>query len=230
MACKIAQENAVHVVFLQTVSKNKTEKFKEFEAYDNTLDFNSDTKGKWADIFGNNNPLVLELACGKGDYAVGMARMFPHKNFIGIDIKGNRLWRGAKTATDEGLHNVRFLRIQIDFIEKHFEPNEVSEIWITFPDPQPQKYRKRLTSSKFLSLYRNIAMSHTSIHLKTDSDLFYESTLETIEAEKLKIHENFPDVYALNPVPEIMEIKTFYEKIWLKEGRTIKYVSFQLNV
>lgn len=211
------------------MSKNKTEKFKEFDAYENTLDFNSETKGHWGNIFGNAHPIVLELACGKGDYAVGMARMFPDKNFIGVDIKGNRLWRGAKTATDEGLHNVRFLRIQIDFIEKHFAPCEVSEIWITFPDPQPQKYRKRLTSTKFLNLYRNIAAKNCTINLKCDSDLFYESTLETIAEEGLEIIENIPNVYTQREISPLMEIKTFYENMWLKEGRTIKFLKFKLN-
>ncbi|MCC7299245.1 MAG: tRNA (guanosine(46)-N7)-methyltransferase TrmB [Bacteroidia bacterium] len=211
------------------MSKNKTEKFLEFDAFENTLDFNSDTKGKWATIFGNSNPIVLELACGKGDYAIGMARMYQNKNFVGVDIKGNRLWRGAKTATDEKLEHVRFLRIQIDFIEKHFAPGEVSEIWITFPDPQPAKYRKRLTSTKFLNLYRNIAAKNAIVNLKTDSDLFYESTLETIAEEQLEILENINNVYAQPSVSDLMKIKTFYENIWLKEGRTIKFIQFNLN-
>lgn len=211
------------------MSKNKTEKFLEFDAFENTLDFNSDTKGKWATIFGNSNPIVLELACGKGDYAIGMARMYQNKNFVGVDIKGNRLWRGAKTATDEKLEHVRFLRIQIDFIEKHFAPGEVSEIWITFPDPQPAKYRKRLTSTKFLNLYRNIAAKNATVNLKTDSDLFYESTLETIAEEQLEILENINNVYAQPSVSDLMKIKTFYENIWLKEGRTIKFIQFNLN-
>jgi tRNA (guanine-N7-)-methyltransferase len=211
------------------MSKNKTEKFREFDAFANTLDFNSDTKGRWSEIFGNQHPIVLELACGKGDYAIGMARMFPEKNFVGVDIKGNRLWRGAKTAKVDGLDNVRFLRIQIDFIEKHFAPGEVSEIWITFPDPQPQKPRKRLSASKFLNLYRNIAARDCIMQVKTDSDLFYESTLETIAEEKLPLLENIANVYALPEVPAILEIKTFYENIWLQEGRTIKFVRFGLN-
>jgi tRNA (guanine-N7-)-methyltransferase len=211
------------------MSKNKSQKFQEFDSFSNTLDFNNPTKGRWQEIFGNTNPLVLELACGKGDYAVGMARLFPSKNFVGVDIKGNRLWRGAKTAEEQGLQNVRFLRIQIDFIEKHFDQNEVSEIWITFPDPQPQKPRKRLTSSVFLNRYRGIAQQDCSINLKTDSDLFYESTLETIAEEKLPVLENISDVYTMPEVPEILEIKTFYENIWLKEGRTIKFVKFGLN-
>jgi tRNA (guanine-N7-)-methyltransferase len=211
------------------MSKNKTEKFIEFDNFENTLDFNSDTKGRWHEIFGNQNPIVVELACGKGDYAIGMARMFPNKNFIGIDIKGNRLWRGAKTAIEDKLDHVRFLRIQIDYLEKHFAPDEISEIWITFPDPQPAKARKRLSSSKFLKIYRQVAKVNTRIHIKCDSDLFYESTLETAQEEKLKVHENISDIYAMPEVPEILQIKTFYEKMWLKDGRTIKFAVFDLN-
>jgi tRNA (guanine-N7-)-methyltransferase len=211
------------------VSKAKQVKFHEFDEFDNTLDFNNDTIGRWHEIFGNNHPIVLELACGKGDYTIGLARRHPEINYVGIDIKGNRLWRGAKTAIEEKLNNVRFLRIQIDFIEKHFAPGEVSEIWITFPDPQPSKSRKRLTSSRFLGHYRNIAAPAACINLKTDSDLFYESTLETIAEEKLNLLENVSDVYRFPCAPELKEIQTFYEKIWLKEGRTIKYLKFRLN-
>lgn len=211
------------------MSKGKQEKFREFDAFENTLDFNNDTRGRWASIFGNNHPLILELACGKGDYTVGLARRHPENNYVGVDIKGNRLWRGAKTATEESLSNVRFLRIQIDFIEKHFAPEEVSEIWITFPDPQPSKARKRLTSSRFLQHYRAIAAPDAVINLKTDSDLFYESTLETIAEEGLTILENIPNVYAVPCAPELREIQTFYEQIWLKEGRTIKFLKFRLN-
>ncbi len=211
------------------MSKGKQQKFQEFDSFGNTLDFNSDTKGKWHEIFGNNNPIVLELACGKGDYAIGLARLNPKINYVGIDIKGNRLWKGAKTALEDKLDNVRFLRIQIDYIEKHFDTNEVSEIWITFPDPQPQKYRKRLSSSKFLNLYRNICKPDACVQVKTDSDLFYESTLETIAEEKLEIIENIDNVYTMPEVPAKLLIQTFYEKIWLSEGRTIKYVKFKLN-
>ncbi len=211
------------------MSKNKTLKFQEFDSFPNTLDFNNDTSGKWNEIFGNNNPIVLELACGKADYALGLARLNPDKNYIGIDIKGNRLWKGAQTAINEGLDNVRLLRIQIDFIEKYFAENEVSEIWITFPDPQPQKARKRLSSSKFLSKYRSIAAQNCIMNVKTDSDLFYESTLETAAEEGLKVLENIGDVYAKVDYPAYLYIQTFYEKIWLKEGRTIKYLKYLLS-
>jgi tRNA (guanine-N7-)-methyltransferase len=218
------------VLFLQAMSKGKLQKFAEFDAYENTLDFNNDTKGRWHEIFGNENPIVLELACGKGDYTVGLAKRNPNINYVGVDIKGNRLWRGAKTALDEGLGNVRFLRIQIDFIEKHFEKNEVSGIWITFPDPQPSKARKRLTSSRFLAHYRNICKADAQINLKTDSDLFYESTLETIAEEGLVLLENIENVYTQPCAAELKEIQTFYENIWLAEGRTIKYLRFLLNL
>jgi tRNA (guanine-N7-)-methyltransferase len=211
------------------MSKGKLQKFAEFDAFENTLDFNANTKGRWQEIFGNKNPVILELACGKGDYTVGLAKRNPGINYVGVDIKGNRLWRGAKTATDEGLSNVRFLRIQIDFIEKHFAENEVSHIWITFPDPQPAKARKRLTSSRFLAHYRNICKSDAQIHLKTDSDLFYESTLETIQEEGLTLLENIQNVYTQSCAPELKEIQTFYENMWLKEGRIIKFLRFSLT-
>ena len=211
------------------MSKGKQQKFAEFDAFENTLDFNANTRGRWQDIFGNKNPIILELACGKGDYTVGLAKRNPGINYVGVDIKGNRLWRGAKTAIDEGLSNVRFLRIQIDFIEKHFAENEVSHIWITFPDPQPAKARKRLTSSRFLAHYRTICKSDAQIHLKTDSDLFYESTLETIQEEGLTLLENIQNVYTQSCAPELKEIQTFYENMWLKEGRIIKFLRFSLT-
>ncbi len=226
---KCENQREVCCFFAPGMSKNKTQKFLEFDAFENTLDFTYETQGKWQQIFGNTNPIVLELACGKGDYALGLARLHPELNFIGIDIKGNRLWKGAQTALAEGLSNVRFLRIQIDFIEKYFAQNEVSSIWITFPDPQPQKERKRLSSSKFLKKYRQIAQQNCDMNVKTDSDLFYESTLETIESEGLPIEMNIADVYKNPASPQYLYIQTFYEKMWLKEGRTIKYVKYRLN-
>lgn len=212
------------------MSKNKSTKFREFDAFENTLDFTHKTAGKWNELFGNDNPVVLELACGKGDYALGLARMNPGINYVGIDIKGNRMWKGAGAAMAEGIKNVRFLRIQIDFITEYFAENEVSNIWITFPDPQPAKARKRLSSERFLDKYRRIAKADCHIHIKTDSDLFYESSIEVATEQKLPFFTNYPDVYALDPVPEFLQIKTFYENIWLKEGRTIKYLEYGLNV
>jgi tRNA (guanine-N7-)-methyltransferase len=209
--------------------KNKLQKFAEFDAFENTFDFRHQTKGKWSEIFKNQNPIVLELACGKGDYTLGMAKMYPEKNFIGVDIKGNRLWKGAKTAIEKNLHNVRFLRIPIDKITEYFEMNEVSEIWITFPDPQPHKETKRLSSGRFLNRYRQIMASTGKMKVKTDSTLFYQSTLEQIAEDNLIIFKNIDDIYSMENVPEILTIKTFYENIWLKIGKKIKYLEFELG-
>lgn len=211
------------------MGKNKIRQFAEYNEYSHCFDSTCKLKGKWgSEFFKNDNPIVLELACGKGDYAVGLSKMYPNKNFIGLDIKGARMWKGAKTADEEGLKNVAFLRIQIDHILDFFEENEVSEIWITFPDPQPNKERKRLTGPMFLERYKIILMPEGTINLKCDSDLMYEFTLETIEKERLILHVNNDDIYSWEERPAEMEIKTYYEKIWLKEGKTIKYLKFSL--
>ena len=209
--------------------KNKLEKFAEFDAFENTFDYNSQTKGKWSEIFGNSNPIILELACGKGDYAIGLAKMNPNINYIGVDIKGNRLWKGAKTCLEHQITNVRFLRIEIDKLFEYFAKDEVSEMWITFPDPQPQKERKRLSSGRFLNVYRQVMPTTGIMNIKTDSDLFYESSLAQIEEDKLTLLENINDVYGTLPVPDFLKIQTFYESIWLKMGKKIKYVKFILG-
>jgi tRNA (guanine-N7-)-methyltransferase len=209
--------------------QNKLQKFAEYDSFSNTFSKTDDTKGQWAEIFGNHHPIIVELATGKGDYTLGLARMNPQINYIGIDIKGNRLWKGAKIALDESLHNVRFLRIAIEQIEDHFNPNEVSEFWITFPDPQPHKWHKRLVSGRFLNAYRKVSKSPCLVNVKTDSTLFYQSTLEQIAEDNLTIHQNISDVYALNPVPDFLNIQTFYENIWLAEGKKIKYIKFDLG-
>ncbi len=211
------------------MGKAKLLKFAEFDSFSNTFNAECKNKGKWKEWLGNNNPIVLELACGKGDYTLGLARLHPHINYIGIDIKGNRLWRGAKTALEEQLGNVAFLRIPIDNIQEYFAAGEVDEIWITFPDPQPQKERKRLSSPKFLHEYRKIAKNDAYINVKTDSDLFYEFTLETAQLENLTVEINIPNVYKQPVVSDILSIKTYYETMWLGMGRTIKYVKFRLN-
>lgn len=212
------------------MGKGKLLKFAEFDSFPNTFDAKSETKGKWKDFFGNDNPVVLELACGKGDYSIGLAKLFPEKNFIGIDIKGSRLWRGAKTCVEENLKNVAFLRIEIGNLPAHFDTNEVSEIWITFPDPQPAKERKRLMHPRFLNLYHSLCPNGVKINLKTDSDLLYEFTKEVIAYNQLQTIESIPNVYENSMgVSDILNIKTFYERIWLNEGRTIKYISFLLN-
>jgi len=211
------------------MSKPKLIKFTEYNSFENTLDVSDKTKGRWSEIFGNTNPIVIELACGKGDYTIGLARLNPEINYIGIDIKSNRMWTGAKTAIVESISNVRFLRIPIDSIIDYFGPNEVSEIWITFADPQPQKERKRLSSFKFLNLYRQVAPPNALVNVKTDSELFFESTLEQIKRDNLKLSICYDDVYSLVPVPMILQIQTYYERMWLGMGRTIKYCQFTLG-
>ena len=158
--------------------KNKLRKFNEYESFPNTFDARNPLKGKWKqEVFKNRSPITLELACGRGEYTVGLAELHPDRNFIGIDVKAARMWKGAKYALEQNLHNVAFLRIQIDFLQDYFEAGEVDEIWIIFPDPQPQKTREkqRLSSLKFLNSYRKLLGTFKSIHLKTDSDFFRNS-------------------------------------------------------
>lgn len=195
-------------------------------------------KGKWAaDHFKNDQPLTLELACGKGEYSVGQGRMFPNRNFIGIDIKGNRLWKGAKAALQEGLTNVAYLRTRIDHIENLFGKDEVEEIWIIFPDPQKEKERKRLTSPLFLDRYKKILKAGGTVNLKTDNFPLYEYTMEIIAEQGLEILDHSTDVYAdldqnrseyLNERENILRIRTFYEEMWLEQGLKINYISFRL--
>lgn len=203
--------------------------FRELQAGDLPL------KGKWnEDFFKRDAPLVLELGCGRGEYTVGLARLHPEKNYIGVDIKGARIWRGAKTAHEEGLVNVGFLRTHVDHILRCFGNHEVDEIWLTFSDPQIGKARKRLTSPLFLARYREILKPGGIIHLKTDSPLLYEYTLEQIAEHRLHTEENSADVYgelvhrASPQERSVLHIRTYYESMWLEEGRTIHYVRFRL--
>jgi len=191
-----------------------------------------DLKGNWKkNFFKNENPLVLELGCGMGEYSVGLAEKFPEKNFLGIDIKGARIWQGASTALAKELNNVGFLRIRIDWIEKCFAKNEVDEIWITFPDPQLKKRRgrKRLTHPNFLKRYANILKKNAPIHLKTDSQFLHEFTLEIITGEKHILEDSTHDLYGSPIIREHMEIKTHYEKIYLEKGMPITYLRFRLK-
>jgi len=210
-------------------AKNKLLKFAEFETFSNCYDYRHQLKGQWHEVFGNSNPIVLELACGKGDYALGLSQLHPEYNYIGVDVKGNRLWAGAKKALESGWKNVAFLRIEIDRLADFFDAGEVDQIWITFPDPQPRKMRKRLTSFKFLNVYRQVMTPLGRVHLKSDSLLFWESTLDQIAQDGLRILEQVEDVYALDPLPEKLAIQTFYEKIWLLNGKTIRYVQFEIG-
>ena len=213
------------------MGKDKLRKFAEIETFANVyeLDAGKSLKGKWSKMhFKNDAPLVLELACGKGEYTVNLAQLFPAKNFIGIDYKGNRIWRGAKTAIEEGINNVAFLRIQIEQILDYFDADEVSEIWITFPDPQPQisREKKRLTAPRFLEKYKVILQESSPINLKTDNDDFYAFTLETIEQLGLKLHVRTEDLYRSDLVDEVLSIKTYYEKKYLTHHKNINYVRF----
>ncbi|MBQ1987273.1 MAG: tRNA (guanosine(46)-N7)-methyltransferase TrmB [Muribaculaceae bacterium] len=220
------------------MGKNKLKKFAEMETFDNVFQYpfavvereGFPLKGNWKrDFFKNDNPIVLELGCGKGEYAVGLARRFPGKNYIGVDIKGARMWTGAKAAVKEGISNVAFLRTNIELIDRFFEAGEVSEIWITFPDPQMKKVRKRLTSTRFLELYRNILVADGIVHLKTDSPFLYTYTDALVKLNELPTEINTADLYHSDVVDDILEIKTFYEQQWLDRGLTIKYIKFHLD-
>lgn len=212
------------------MGKDKLRRFAEIETFANVLqlDEGKPLKGRWsAGHFQNDKPLILELACGKGEYTVNLAKLFPGKNFIGIDYKGNRIWRGAKTAIEDGISNVAFLRIQIENILDYFEQNEVSEIWITFPDPQPQvsREKKRLTSPRFLEKYKIIFNDEGVLHLKTDNDALHAYTLEKIEEQGLTLISRTEDLYKSELVNDILSIKTYYEKKYLLHEKNINYLS-----
>ncbi|MGI4020666.1 MAG: tRNA (guanosine(46)-N7)-methyltransferase TrmB [Janthinobacterium lividum] len=216
------------------MGKDKLRRFTEITAFENVLQLTEGhtLKGNWlTDHFKNQHPIVLELACGKGEYAVEMARKFPEKNFIGVDYKGNRIWRGAKTALEEEINNVAFLRIQIEDITEFFEPNEVFEIWITFPDPQPQvgREKKRLTSPRFLQNYQQILQPGGFIHLKTDNDNLYAYTLEKIAEQNLKLHISTNNLYHSEYADDVLSIKTYYEKKYLQTNKNINYIKFSFD-
>jgi tRNA (guanine-N7-)-methyltransferase len=208
----------------------KLQRFAEIETFPNVLIYPENMPGQWAAFFKNNNPLTLELACGKGDYTVGLARRFPDRNFMGVDLKGNRIWRGAKTALDEHLNNAAFLRTQIDKLNNYFEKGEIAEIWITFPDPflRNSKAKKRLTHPKFLQLYQPLLAKDGTINLKTDSPELYQFTQEVITAAGCTLIEDIPDVYAMSDIPPLLQIKTYYEGMHLEDGRTIRFLKFKL--
>lgn len=220
---------------------SKQEKFAEFETFTNcfTLFFENIAKGfalkgKWhRAYFKNTNPIVLELGCGKGEYTIGLSQNNPNKNYLGVDIKGNRIWTGAKQALELQLNNVGFLRTRIDFIDHCFAENEVDEIWITFPDPQPQSTRRRarLTNPLFLNRYKTFLKKDGLVHLKTDSTSFYEYTLEVIEEQKLPLIWHTNNLYQNCPADrqELVQIKTHYEKLFTEKGEDIKYVCFKLG-
>ncbi len=224
---------------LNLTMPTKLEKFAELETFSNCFSFFFDNinigfplKGKWkTEVFKNEHPLVLELGCGKGEYTVGLASNNVNKNYVGVDIKGNRIWTGAKQAIEQKLTNVAFLRSRIDFIDHCFTENEVDEIWITFPDPQPQKarQRQRLTHPIFLNRYKKFLKPKGVIHLKTDSTGLYEYTLQVIAENNLSILWHTNDLYKNCPPErqELIHIKTYYEKLFTDKGEDIKYILFQ---
>jgi tRNA (guanine-N7-)-methyltransferase len=220
---------------------SKLEKFSDLDNFKNcfTLFFKNTKEGlpmksSWhKSYFKNDDPIVLELGCGKGEYTVGLAKNNPNKNYIGVDIKGNRIWTGAKEALDSNLNNVAFIRTRIDFIDNCFAADEVSEIWITFPDPQPQKtrVRKRLTNMMFVERYRKFLKPGGLVHLKTDSTSFYEYTLEVIQENNFNLLFHTNDLYNNCPAErkELTEITTHYEKLFTSKGENIKYICYQIN-
>jgi tRNA (guanine-N7-)-methyltransferase len=232
------------------MGKNKLKKFAEVQRmshviepeFDEVMNKDYRLKGKWNKEFGNDNPIVLELACGKGEYAVGMGKIFPNKNFIGMDIKGARLFTGAKQVEDQGLTNVRFIRTKIDMINSFFAENEVDEIWVLFADPQLRRPRKRLTAGMFLNRYIKLLKPNGQLNLKSDSTDLYEFTkLESIpefnQESKTHAFETRFDtdqlyehgVHQLEPVmQDVLNIRTFYESMWLEQGKKIKYLSYEL--
>lgn len=217
------------------MGKNKLAKFDDMAEYPHVFQFpfsvlkekGFDLKGNWGkDFFKNNNPIVLELGCGKGEYTVGLGKLFPEKNFIGVDIKGARMWSGAKEALEADMNNVAFLRTSIELISHFFAAGEVAEIWITFPDPQMKKVNKRLTSTRFMRMYREILSGEGIVHLKTDSNFMYTYTCEMAKANNYPILFNNDDLYHSDLNDNILSIRTYYEQQWLDRGLNIKYIKF----
>jgi tRNA (guanine-N7-)-methyltransferase len=209
----------------------KLQRFSEMETFPNVLQYPENMKGNWCGFFNNEHPITLELACGKGEYAVGLGRMHPDQNFIGIDVKGNRIWVGAKTALRETLQNVAFLRTQIDRIAEYFSKDEVRNIWITFPDPQlrSSKLKKRLTHPKFLRLYRQFLKPDGFIHLKTDSPVLYHFTKKVIQLYDLPLHADTADLYAQASLTPDLMIQTHYEGLDIAGSNKIHYLKFSIG-
>lgn len=220
------------------MAKGKLQKFADMRDYPNVVEHpysivdnvEFPLAGNWGHkFFGNDNPIVLELGCGRGEYTVALARRCPDKNFIGVDIKGARMWSGATEAIETGLKNVGFLRTNIEIIDRLFARGEVSEIWLTFPDPQMKKVTKRLTSSLFLQRYAAILADGAIIHLKTDSNFMFTYTKYITSVNNLPVIDCIEDVHGSPIVSDILSIRTYYESQWIERGITIKYISFGLS-
>lgn len=219
------------------MGKNKLKKFSEMERIDFVFQYpwavlrqeGFPLRGRWREeVFHNDRPIILELGCGKGEYTVGLATARPDANYIGVDIKGARMWTGATDAQRRGLKNVAFLRTDIELLPSFFAPGEVDEIWITFPDPQMKKVRKRLTSTRFLDLYRQVLKDGGIINLKTDSPFLYTYTSIMADENRLPVEVRTDNLYASAAADEILKIRTYYEQQWLDRGLTIKYIRFAL--
>jgi tRNA (guanine-N7-)-methyltransferase len=217
------------------MGKNKLQKFEAMTHYPHVFQYpfsvlqekEFEMRGKWNELFfRNDHPIVIELGCGKGEYTVGLAKLYPEKNFIGIDIKGARMWTGATQSFLEKMPNVAFLRTHIELIGSFFAPGEVSEIWITFPDPQMAKVNKRMTSTRFMQLYGSILKENGLIHLKTDSPFMYAYTCAMIQANRFPVEVETDNLYNSGLVDEILSIQTFYEQQWINRGMNIKYIRF----
>lgn len=214
------------------MGKDKLKRFAEIKSFPNVFELNPIHKGKWReDFFKNSNPVILELGCGRGEYTLSLAKYFPTKNFIGIDIKGARIWRGAKSGIEENITNMAFLRIEIEHLADYFSEQEVDEIWITFPDPQPQisREKKRLTYIRFLEMYKKVLKPNGIVHLKTDNDGLYEYTLERLQSANQPILRHSNNLYEEEWLDELLSIQTTYEKKYRSIGKNINYIQFQLK-
>lgn len=212
------------------MAQKKLQRFAAIKTFSNVLEYPAGMQGKWKPLFNNTNPVILELACGRGEYTRGLAHLFPNQNFIGVDVKGNRMYIGAKKCLDENMANAAFLRTQIEKISDYFAPGEVDEIWITFPDPQLRlsKAKKRLTHPRFLRLYAQILKPGGFIHLKTDSPDLYRFTKKVAELYGLTIVEDLDNVYAKKEIKEALKIKTHYECLDIAQSKKIHYLKFTL--
>ncbi len=212
------------------MAQKKLQRFADIKTFSNVLEYPKDMQGEWRTFFKNDNPLILELACGRGEYAVGLAKLFPQQNFIGVDVKGNRMYIGAKKALDANLSNAAFLRTQIEMLPDYFAKEEVDEIWITFPDPQlrTSKAKKRLTHPRFLRLYQQVLKASGCIHLKTDSPALFNFTKLVIDMYGLELLDSSEDVYSNKDVAEQLKIKTHYESLDIAQSKKIFYLQFKL--